>query len=59
MEFSEEKGYGVVADMNIPKWSLICQYVGEVVTHREAAELENRVGKNDSIMDLWKGRNSD
>lgn len=27
-EFSEEKGYGVVADMDIPKGSIICEYVG-------------------------------
>jgi hypothetical protein len=27
-EHSELKGYGVVADMNIPRGSIICEYVG-------------------------------
>lgn len=32
--FSQIKGYGVIADMNIPQNSIICEYVGEVVTLR-------------------------
>ena len=59
MEYSELKGYGVVADMNIAKGSIICEYVGEVVTLRECSELDSHYGKNDSQMDLWQGRNSD
>ena len=53
------KGYGVVADMSIHRGSIICEYVGEVVTLRECSELNLQVGNNDSLMDLWKGRNSD
>lgn len=30
----EGKGYDVVADKTIPEKSLICEYVGEVVTLR-------------------------
>ena len=48
MEYSELKGYGVVADMNIAKGSIICEYVGEVVTLRECSELDSHYGKNDS-----------
>jgi hypothetical protein len=45
--------------MDIPKRSIICEYVGEVVTLRECTALDNEEGKNDSEMDLWVGRNSD
>lgn len=47
LECSSEKGYGVVADMDIPERSIICEYVGEVVTLRECAELDS-IQKNDS-----------
>ncbi len=33
------KGYDVIADKDIPEKSLICEYVGEVVTLRECIEL--------------------
>ena len=39
------KGYGVVADKNIPKYSLICEYVGEVVTLRECETLDKINGQ--------------
>lgn len=44
--------------MDIPKNSIICEYVGEVVTLRECSLLDF-VDQNDSEMDLWIGRNSD
>lgn len=31
----ENKGYDVIADREIPERTLICEYVGEVVTLRE------------------------
>jgi SET domain-containing protein len=52
------KGYDVIADRPIPQRTLICEYVGEVVTHRECIELESR-SKNDSLMELQAGKNSD
>jgi hypothetical protein len=45
--------------MNIPKGSIICEYVGEVVTMKECIDLESTTERSDSLMDLWKGRNSD
>lgn len=53
-----DKGYDVVTDADLPKNSIICEYVGEVVTLRECHELD-LAGKNDSEMDLWVGRNAD
>ena len=44
--------------MKIPKKSIICEYVGEVVTLRECGQLD-LMGENDSKMDLWVGRHSD
>lgn len=35
----EDKGYDVIADRDIPERTLICEYVGEVVTLRECIEL--------------------
>lgn len=54
----EGKGYDVIADKTIPEKSIICEYVGEVVTLRECIRLESR-NKNDSIMELQSGKNSD
>ena len=28
LEHSKEKGYGVIADSNIPRGTIICEYVG-------------------------------
>jgi len=54
----EGKGYDVVADKEIAEKSLICEYVGEVVTLRECIELEKR-RRNDSLMELQAGKNAD
>jgi hypothetical protein len=50
-------GYDVVADKDIPEKTLICEYVGEVVTLRRCIELEAEC-KNDSLMELRSGCNS-
>jgi hypothetical protein len=35
----KNKGYDVSADKDIPSGSIICEYIGEVVTLRECIEL--------------------
>ena len=35
----KDKGYDVIADRDIPERTLICEYVGEVVSLRECIEL--------------------
>lgn len=42
-------GYDVVADKDIKEKTLICEYVGEVVSLRKCIELE-ATSKNDSLM---------
>ena len=56
--FKEGMGYGVVADRNIKENTLICEYIGEVVSLRKCIELEAS-SKNDSLMELRTGCNSD
>jgi hypothetical protein len=48
-------GYDVVAEKNLPKGMIICEYIGDVVTLREA--LKDR--HNDSLMEYKIGRNSE
>lgn len=48
-------GYDVKAGKDIPKGTIICEYIGEVITKRQAQhELHN-----DSLMDLMMGINAD
>lgn len=56
--FKQGMGYDVVADQEIPEKTLICEYVGEVVTLRRCIELEAH-SKNDSLMELRVGYNSE
>jgi hypothetical protein len=39
LPYIPDKGFDVVADKDIPKYTLICEYIGEVVTLRECIEL--------------------
>ena len=48
-------GYDVRADMNIPKGTIICEYIGEVITKRKALEFVD----NDSLMELSPGMDAD
>lgn len=48
-------GYDVVADKDLPKDMIICEYVGDVVTLREALKDP----KNDSLMEYKVGKNSE
>ena len=34
LDFKEKMGYDVVADMDLPKGMIVCEYVGDVYTHR-------------------------
>lgn len=36
LEFKEECGYDVVADKDLPQGTIICEYVADVYSHREA-----------------------
>lgn len=45
VEKQGDMGYGVVADKNIPQYSIICEYVGEVVTLRECETLDRMNGQ--------------
>jgi len=56
--FKEGMGYDVTADKDIKERTLICEYIGEVITLRKCVDLE-ATNKNDSIMDLRVGCNSD
>lgn len=47
--FKEGMGYDVVADKEIKEKTLICEYIGDVVTLRRCIELEADK-KNDSLM---------
>ena len=51
-------GYDVVADREIKEKTIICEYIGEVVTLRKCIELEGE-SKNDSLMELRVGYNSE
>lgn len=51
-------GYDVVADKDIKEKTIICEYIGEVVSLRKCIELE-AISKNDSLMELRTGYNSD
>ena len=33
-------GYDVIADMDLPKGMIVCEYVGDVYTHRFVLENE-------------------
>ena len=56
--YSQGKGVDVVADMDIPAYTIVCEYIGEVMTLRKSIYLQKHQ-KNDSVMDLWYGKNSD
>ena len=56
--FIEGMGYDVVADREIKEKTIICEYIGEVVTLRKCIELEGE-SKNDSLMELRVGYNSE
>ena len=34
LDFKENVGYDVIADMDIPKGMIVCEYVGDVYPHR-------------------------
>lgn len=36
---SDQKGVDVVADMDIPAYTIICEYIGEVMTLRKCIDL--------------------
>ena len=38
LEFKESMGYDVIADMDLPKGMIICEYIGDVFTHREVLQ---------------------
>ena len=53
-------GYNVIADKNLPKGMIVCEYIGDVYTHRYAIEMTTIFEEqNDSIMELKKGKNAD
>jgi hypothetical protein len=56
-KFKKGMGYDVVADRDIREKTLICEYIGEVVSLRKCIELESE-SKNDSLMELRTGCNS-
>lgn len=56
LEYTEKMGWDVVADRDLPKGMIVCEYVGDVYTVRNALYLQE---KNDSVMELWKGKNAD
>mgnify|MGYP002362305469 FL=1 len=47
-----------MADRDIKEKTLICEYIGEVVTLRKCIDLE-ATSKNDSLMELRSGYNSE
>ena len=49
-------GYDVIADKDLPKGLIVCEYVGDVYTHRDVLEHSK---DNDSIMELKVGKNAD
>ena len=51
-------GYDVVADKDLPKGMIVCEYVGDVYPNRVVLEL-NAKEPNDSIMELKYGTNAD
>lgn len=52
----EGMGYDVIADCRLEKGTIVCEYVGDVYSHRQVIE---RGWENDSIMELRKGINSE
>lgn len=44
-----------MADRDLPAGMIVCEYVGDVYTHRETLALE----ENDSVMELKLGSNAD
>lgn len=55
--FTPGMGYDVISDRDIREKTLICEYIGEVVTLRKCIEYEAE-SKNDSLMELRVGCNS-
>lgn len=55
IQYKEQCGYDVIADKDLPKGMIVCEYVGDVYTFRDALTLE----ANDSVMELKKGKNAD
>ena len=51
IKYSQLQGYYVVAAQAIPALTLICEYVGQVFTHKQVHERED-YRKNDSIMEI-------
>ena len=49
-------GYNVKADKKLLKGMIVCEYVGEVYTHREVIE---KYRESDSLMELRSGKNAD
>lgn len=39
LEYKQNCGYDVIADKDLPAGMIICEYVGDVYTHREALSL--------------------
>jgi len=39
LEYKEKCGYDVVADKNLPKGMIVCEYVGDVYTNRDRINL--------------------
>jgi hypothetical protein len=56
--FKEGMGYDVVADRDIREKTLICEYIGEVVSLRRCIDLDATC-KSDSLMELRNGCNSE
>ena len=58
LQFTQSMGYDVVADKDLPKGMIVCEYVADVYTNRVALNL-NAEQPNDSIMELKHGTNAD
>lgn len=39
LKYVDKMGYDVVADMDLPMGMIVCEYVGDVYTHRAAVEI--------------------
>lgn len=54
-EYQEGMGFNIKADKDLPSSMIVCEYVGEVYSHREVA---HRFSLNNSLMELRNGKNA-
>lgn len=59
LQYRDNMGYDVIADKDIKERTIVCEYIGDVITFREAVLRHKVKGHNDSIMELKTGKNAD